>query len=75
MAGSFIPGEGVPQYISIDVEGRPHDVSYAERDGWIEVRCEHGFKRAAIHEMPLKASERQEYVEGLARLLAMEIRH
>ena len=69
------PRDPVPQYISSEVNGRAHAVSYVEKDGWLEVRCEHGTKRAAVHEMPLKSNERKIYIEGLARILASEFRH
>ena len=69
------PEDVVPQFISIEVNGKAHTVSYVERDGRIEVACEHGRNSGKVHEMPLKANERQKYIESLARLLLSEFHH
>ncbi|MGO8918488.1 MAG: hypothetical protein ACLQJR_21520 [Stellaceae bacterium] len=42
----------VPRYVSIEVDGRTHTASYAEKDGWVGVTSEHGTKRAKLHEVP-----------------------
>lgn len=44
--------------------------SYVISDGWLEVHCEQGTKRARLSDVP---GDRVKYAEGLAKILMAEL--
>ena len=61
------------RHIEVDREGRKWTGSYRLLDKEIEVHSSHGTRKAMTHDMPTATEQRQAYLDGLARLLLIEI--
>jgi len=61
------------RHIEIDRGGRKWAGSYRVSGNEVEVHSAHGTRKAVAHDMPATPEQIQDYLDGLARLLLVEI--